>query len=112
MRVIVLLCVIELSSLVLRSESFGFPTAAILLAMDIPPGYALVKGALQQEHEFRDFAEALAFVNRVGELAERENHHPDIELHWNRVTLRWWTHVEDAVTDRDYELAAKANSVL
>ncbi len=80
--------------------------------MEPPAGYTLVKGALQREHEFRDFAEALAFVNRVGELAERENHHPDIEIHWNRVTLRWWTHVEDAVTDRDYELAEKANSVL
>ena len=67
---------------------------------------------MQREHEFQDFAQALAFVNRVGELAERENHHPDIEIHWNRVTLRWWTHVEDAVTDRDYELATKANSVL
>ena len=79
--------------------------------MEPPAGYTLVKGALQREHEFRDFAEALAFVNRVGELAERENHHPDIEIHWNRVTLRWWTHVEDAVTERDYELADKANEL-
>ena len=80
--------------------------------MEVPAGYALVKGALQREHEFRDFAEALAFVNRVGELAEQENHHPDVEIHWNRVTLRWWTHVKDAVTERDYELAEKANLVL
>jgi 4a-hydroxytetrahydrobiopterin dehydratase len=85
---------------------------AILDTMEPPPGYTLVNRALQREHEFRDFAEALAFVNRVGQLAERENHHPDIEIHWNRVTLRWWTHVEDAVTERDYELAEKANSVL
>ena len=80
--------------------------------MQPPTGYALVKGALQREHEFRDFAEALAFVNRVGELAERENHHPDIDIQWNRVTLRWWTHVADAVTERDYELAVQANSVV
>ena len=60
----------------------------------------------------RDFAEALAFVNRVGELAERENHHPDVEIRWNRVTLRWWTHVADAVTDRDYELAARSNELV
>jgi 4a-hydroxytetrahydrobiopterin dehydratase len=86
--------------------------AAILVTVELPAGYALIKGALQREHEFRDFAEALAFVNRVGELAEQENHHPDIEIHWNRVTLRWWTHVKDAVTERDYELAEKANSVL
>jgi 4a-hydroxytetrahydrobiopterin dehydratase len=112
MRVIVLLCVTGLSSLVLESEPFGFPTRAILDRVEPAPGYALVKGALQREHEFRDFAEALAFVNRVAELAERENHHPDIEIHWNRVTLRWWTHVKDAVTDRDFELAEKANSIL
>jgi len=74
----------------------------------LPAGYTLVKGALEREFQFRDFAEALAFVNRVGELAERENHHPDIELHWNTVRLRWWTHVADAVTDRDYELAAES----
>jgi len=80
--------------------------------VELPAGYALIKDALQREHEFRDFAEALAFVNRVGELAERENHHPDIEIHWNRVTLRWWTHEKDAVTDRDSELAEKANSGL
>jgi 4a-hydroxytetrahydrobiopterin dehydratase len=76
-----------------------------------PDGYALVKGALQRELAFGDFAEALAFVNRVGELAEREGHHPDIEIHWNKVTLRWWTHVKDAVTARDYELAEKSNEL-
>jgi len=77
-----------------------------------PTGYAVIKGALQRDFEFRDFAEALGFVNRVGELAERENHHPDITIHWNRVTLRWWTHVADAVTDRDYELAARSNELV
>ena len=92
-------------------ENIRFP-AAILARVEPPTGYALIKGALQREHEFRDFAEALAFVNRVGELAERENHHPDIAIHWNRVTLRWWTHVKDAVTERDYELAEKSNLVL
>jgi 4a-hydroxytetrahydrobiopterin dehydratase len=79
--------------------------------VDQPAGYALVNGALERSYEFGDFAEALAFVNRVGALAERENHHPDVEIHWNRVTLRWWTHVSDTVTERDYELAAKANEV-
>ena len=80
--------------------------------MKLPDGYAVIKGALQREHAFRDFAESLAFVNRVGELAEREGHHPDIEIHWNTVTLRWWTHVKEAVTTRDYELAAKSNDLI
>lgn len=76
-----------------------------------PSGWKEVHGALEREFRFADFAEALAFVNRVGEIAEEANHHPDIEIHWNRVTLRWWTHVQDAVTDRDYELAGKANAL-
>ena len=80
--------------------------------MDLPDGYALVNSALQREFRFQDFAEALAFVNRVGELAEREGHHPDIEIHWNEVTLRWWTHVSDAVTERDHQLAALSNQLI
>jgi len=80
--------------------------------VDLPDGYALVNSALQREFRFKDFAEALAFVNRVGELAEREGHHPDIEIHWNEVTLRWWTHVADAVTERDHQLAALSNQLI
>jgi len=80
--------------------------------VDLPDGYALVDGALQREFRFKDFAQALDFVNRVGELAEREGHHPDIEIHWNEVTLRWWTHVADAVTDRDHQLAALSNQLI
>jgi pterin-4a-carbinolamine dehydratase len=49
------------------------PLAAILDRVQLPDGYAEVKGALEREYRFRDFAEALAFVNRVGELAERSN---------------------------------------
>jgi 4a-hydroxytetrahydrobiopterin dehydratase len=47
----------------------------------------------------------------VGELAESENHHPDIAIHWNQVTLRWWTHTKNAITERDVELAARTNQL-
>jgi 4a-hydroxytetrahydrobiopterin dehydratase len=77
-----------------------------------PEGWTERGGALEREFRFADFAEALAFVNRVGELAEAENHHPDIAIHWNRVTLRWWTHVKNAITERDAELAQKTNELL
>ena len=76
-----------------------------------PEGWSDVNGALEREFGFGDFAEALAFVNRVAALAERENHHPDIAVHWNKVTLRWWTHTANAITDRDREMAAKANEL-
>ena len=79
--------------------------------MDSPSGWSEVKGALEREFVFRDFAEALAFVNRVGAAAEAANHHPDVEIHWNRVRLRWWTHVENAITARDLELARQTNEL-
>jgi 4a-hydroxytetrahydrobiopterin dehydratase len=80
--------------------------------VDAGRNWAEVDGALEREFRFADFAEALAFVNRVGELAEAENHHPDIEIHWNRVKLRWWTHVANAITERDHALAAKTERLL
>lgn len=73
--------------------------------MAVPPGWEEIDGALQREFRFTGFAAALAFVNRVGELAERENHHPDIAISYDRVTLRWWTHTAGGITDRDRELA-------
>jgi 4a-hydroxytetrahydrobiopterin dehydratase len=79
--------------------------------VDVPAGWAEVDGALERTFTFRDFADALAFVNRVAETAEQANHHPDIAIHWNRVTLRWWTHTRRAITTRDAELAARVNEL-
>ena len=79
---------------------------------DLPSGWLEVNGALEREFQFTDFAEALAFVNRVGAAAEAANHHPDIEIHWNRVKLRWWTHVTGSITDRDRELAAQTSELV
>jgi 4a-hydroxytetrahydrobiopterin dehydratase len=73
-----------------------------------PDGWDEVDDALERTFKFEDFVGALAFVNRVGELAEAENHHPDIAIHYNRVTLRWWTHTAGGITDRDRELAGKS----
>ena len=70
------------------------------------------EGALERTFQFADFVAALAFVNRVGKLAEAENHHPDIAIHYNRVTLRWWTHTAGGITDRDRELAEKTNDLV
>jgi 4a-hydroxytetrahydrobiopterin dehydratase len=71
-----------------------------------PEGWEEVEGALQREFSFESFPAAIAFVDRVAELAEDENHHPDIAVSYRRVTLRWRTHSAGAVTDRDRQLAA------
>jgi 4a-hydroxytetrahydrobiopterin dehydratase len=72
-------------------------------------GWSENEGALERTFAFDDFPAALDFVNRVGELAEAENHHPDIAIHYNKVTLRWWTHTAGGITDRDRELAEKTS---
>ncbi len=65
-------------------------------------------GALQKDFRFEDFAEALAFVNQVGAAAEEVDHHPDVDIRWNTVTLRLSTHsAGGVVTDRDRDLAAR-----
>jgi 4a-hydroxytetrahydrobiopterin dehydratase len=69
-------------------------------------GWSEVDGALERTFAFESFLDALAFVNRVGELAEAENHHPDIRIDYRKVTLRWWTHTAGGITDRDRELAS------
>lgn len=61
--------------------------------------------ALVTDREFGDFAEAMAFVNRVAGVAEARNHHPDIAVSWNRVTLRQYTHVAGGLTQADVDLA-------
>jgi 4a-hydroxytetrahydrobiopterin dehydratase len=69
-------------------------------------------GALERSYELDSFAEAIAFVNRVAELAERENHHPGIAISYRTVTLRWTTHSAGGITDRDHKLAARSDELL
>jgi 4a-hydroxytetrahydrobiopterin dehydratase len=69
-------------------------------------------GALERTFELPSFAEAIAFVNRLAELAERENHHPDIDVRYRKVTVRWVTHSAGGITDRDRELAAATSALL
>jgi 4a-hydroxytetrahydrobiopterin dehydratase len=62
---------------------------------------------LEREFTFKDFREALAFVNRVGRLAEEEGHHPEMILNWGKVRVRLWTHKIDGLHENDFILAAK-----
>jgi 4a-hydroxytetrahydrobiopterin dehydratase len=76
-----------------------------------PEGWNEVRGALQRGFRFRDFREAIAFVNRLAEAAEEANHHPDIMISWNAVTVRWWTHTKRAITNQDAEMARQTNEL-
>ncbi len=66
---------------------------------------------LQRVFRFGDFAEALAFTNRVAELAEEEGHHPALLTEWGRTTVSWWTHKIRGLHRNDFVMAAKTDAL-
>lgn len=82
------------------------------LYKQLEKGWQLIKEHhIEKEYTFKDFRQALAFTNKVGELAEKEGHHPDILLGWGKVKLIIWTHKIDGLTESDFILAAKCDKI-
>ena len=79
--------------------------AALAAALAGLSGWGRAGRAIEKTYRFPDFRAALAFVNRVGELAERQQHHPDIAIHYSEVTLALWSHDAGGITARDVKLA-------
>ena len=67
---------------------------------------------LRRVFAFGDFAEALAFTDRVGEIAEEEGHHPALLTEWGRTTVTWWTHKIRGLHRNDFVMAAKTDELL
>lgn len=67
---------------------------------------------LTRRFEFEDFRKAMEFVNRVADVAEEQQHHPDIAIHWNKVDLMLWTHKIGGLHENDFILAAKVDQLL
>ncbi len=76
------------------------------------PGWTIEAGELVKTFQLNDFVAALAFVNRVGELAEEAGHHPDIDIRYNRVRLSLITHDAGGLTEKDFHLAGRAEKLL
>lgn len=66
---------------------------------------------IEREFKFKDFKEAIAFVNKVAQLAEDEGHHPDFHIYYSRVILDLWTHAIGGLSENDFILAAKINKI-
>jgi 4a-hydroxytetrahydrobiopterin dehydratase len=76
------------------------------------PDWKIEAGELVRIYKFEDFLAALRFVNRVGELAEKAGHHPDIDIRYNKVRLALVTHDEGGLTSKDFDLAVKADKAV
>ena len=71
------------------------------------PGWDLADGEIAKVYKFPDFVAAVAFVNRLADRAEAANHHPDLEIHYNRVRVALSTHSEGGITPKDTSLAGE-----
>ncbi len=81
------------------------------LAMQVPEWRVVNNHHINRTFAFPDFKAALAFVNRVGVIAEQEGHHPDIFLTWGKAEITTYTHKIDGLTESDFILAAKIDTV-
>lgn len=66
---------------------------------------------LQREYRFDNFIEALTFAQKIGNLAEKYNHHPAILIEWGKCQLNWWTHSIQGIDENDFILAAKSDKL-
>lgn len=67
---------------------------------------------IEKEYKFKNFKDALDFTNKVGNLAEKEGHHPDIYLSWGKVVIKLWTHKINGLHENDFILAAKIDEII
>jgi 4a-hydroxytetrahydrobiopterin dehydratase len=80
------------------------------LAAEVP-AWSVAGERLRRRFIFRDFDEAIAFVNRVAAVAEQEGHHPDVAIHYREVELVLWTHAIGGLSENDFILAAKIDGL-
>ena len=79
---------------------------------ELKPGWKVADDHhIEKTYPFKDFKSALAFVNKVGLVAEQEGHHPDIYLAWGKVEIRLWTHKINGLSESDFILAAKCDAI-
>jgi 4a-hydroxytetrahydrobiopterin dehydratase len=79
------------------------------------PGWQIVEQdgvpRLERTYSFKNFIEALAFTNQVGEIAEQQDHHPALLTEWGKVTISWWTHAVGGLHRNDFIMAARCDAI-
>jgi 4a-hydroxytetrahydrobiopterin dehydratase len=87
-------------------------TKQINLHLKAVPNWSKRAQILSRTYKFEGFLQAIQFVNRVAKKAQKINHHPDIDIRFNRVTLKLTTHDEGGLTEKDFSLARQCDDVL
>ncbi|MEW6304066.1 MAG: 4a-hydroxytetrahydrobiopterin dehydratase [Verrucomicrobiota bacterium] len=84
--------------------------AEIKAAFKSVPAWKKKGATIQRTYAFKDFVVAMRFVNAVAKIAEKQWHHPDIDIRWNKVTLTLTTHDQGGLTQKDFTVAAKCDA--
>lgn len=87
------------------------PLGEISKKLKLLNSWSLEIDSIVKDFEFSDFKSALGFVNSVGEIAEKENHHPDILINFNKVRLSLTTDLEHGLTSKDFEVAGEIDKI-
>ncbi|MHA2056641.1 MAG: 4a-hydroxytetrahydrobiopterin dehydratase [Candidatus Thorarchaeota archaeon] len=86
----------------------------VKLMLDVVPSWKKSEGEIdkiEKLFKFKNFTQAMVFVNKVAEIADEQDHHPDIFIQWNKVTLTLWTHAIKGLFENDFILAAKIDEL-
>lgn len=75
------------------------------------PAWQLFDNTLQRQWKFSTFFSGIRFINRVAELADTADHHPDIDIRYTRITIRLWTHTASGITEKDFALARQIDQL-
>ena len=75
------------------------------------PSWTIKEGRVFKQFKFKDFKEAMLFVNKVADIAEQEGHHPDISISWNKVNIELCTHAINGLSENDFIVAAKIDEI-
>ena len=76
------------------------------------PEWELKEGRLYKQYKFKNFVEAMRFINSIAKIAEQEGHHPDFHVHYSRVEIELWTHAINGLSESDFIVAAKIDELL
>lgn len=92
-------------------EEYMDQVSGWMLTSDEDPSVGLVNARISKEYKFKDFIGAINFVNNISEIAESENHHPDIHINYNKVVLELYTHAIGGLSENDFIVAAKVDEI-
>jgi len=101
----------SVAALPIRAGAPKADDASVARALDALPGWTIAGGQLARTFAFADWRTAMAFANRVSELANEVDHHPDLAIGWGRCTVAWSTHDAGGITSNDLACAARTEAI-